>query len=251
MLGHTPFYNRSIHKVVVAFGTLLNDIEIVRFKTDGTLHDHLKVPLSYAQKEKYITRTTSDPTLNKSILANLPRIGFTLDGLSYDPSRKQISTIQRFAKGSIGYSSQYSPVPYNFDFSASIFTRNIEDASQILEQIIPFFTPDYTLTVDFIPELGRTYDLPVILDSVTSSIEYEGDMSTTRIIVWDLKFTAKGYIWPPVKSVVSGIIKKANVDIMATMTSNTPAANIIVVPDPITAEANDDYGYTETITEFI
>jgi hypothetical protein len=97
-------------------------------------------------------------------------------------------------------SRQYVPIPYNFDFSLSVYTRNTEDGTQILEQILPFFTPDFTVTVDFISTMNQKYDLPIILNSVTSSVEYEGDMSTTRLIIWDLNFTVKGFIWPIVKS---------------------------------------------------
>jgi hypothetical protein len=82
----------------------------------------------------------------------------------------------------------------------SIYVRNTEDGTQIVEQILPFFAPDFTVTVDFIPEMGRTYDMPVILNSVNTTTEYEGDMLSTRLIIWDLEFTVKGYIWPPVKS---------------------------------------------------
>jgi hypothetical protein len=112
-----------------------------------------------------------------------------------------MSTVQNFALDSNNsLVTQYVPVPYDYEFSLSIYVRNTEDGTQIIEQILPFFTPDFTVTVDFIPSLGQKYDLPIKLDSVSSSIDYEGDMSTTRLIIWDLTFTLKGYIWPPVKS---------------------------------------------------
>jgi hypothetical protein len=124
-----------------------------------------------------------------------------MTGMSYDPSRKKMSTVQNFALDSNNsLVTQYVPVPYDYEFSLSIYVRNTEDGTQIIEQILPFFTPDFTVSVDFIPSLGQKYDLPIKLDSVSSSIDYEGDMSTTRLIIWDLTFTLKGYIWPPVKS---------------------------------------------------
>jgi FlaG/FlaF family flagellin (archaellin) len=259
---------------------------------------------------------------------HLPRMSFDLQGLTYDPSRKQNSMQKNF-----GYNntqgkvySQYQPVPYNFDFSLSIYVRNQEDGTQILEQILPFFTPDFTVTVDLIPDMDQKYDIPVILNSVSPEIDYEGDMMTTRTIIWTLNFTVKGLIFPPVN--VSGkIIKQANTNIYmdtqkkdvqkvfvdyangtgvfttneivrvknkeitgkVTYFSNTTngilivedlsellepndvlqgdyshaiytidtvdinpvkAVAIVVTPDPIDADANDDYGYTESITEY-
>jgi hypothetical protein len=203
MLGNAHFYNRTIRKIVVAFGTLFNDIHLVRYNKAGTTaYEKFKVPLSYGAKEKYITRITSDPNLTKSVNVVVPRISFDLTGMSYDSGRKQVTTLRNFAAntstGSIN--TQFVPVPYDFSFSLSIFVRNTEDGTQILEQILPFFTPDFTVTVDFVPSMDQKYDLPVILNSVNTSTDYEGDMMTTRLITWDLEFTVKAYIWPPVNS---------------------------------------------------
>ena len=203
MLGNAHFYNRTIRKIVVAFGTMFNDIHLVRYNKAGTTaYEKFKVPLSYGAKEKYITRITSDPNLTKSVNVVVPRISFDLTGMSYDTGRKQITTLRNFAANTSagGINTQYAPIPYDFSFSLSIYVRNTEDGTQILEQILPFFTPDFTVTVDFIPAMDQKYDLPVILNSVNTSTDYEGDMMTTRLITWDLEFTVKGYIWPPVIS---------------------------------------------------
>ena len=213
MLGNTHFYNRTIRKIVVAFGTMFNDIQLVRYTKDGlTAKEITKVPLSYGAKEKYLARITSDPNLTKSIATIVPRMSFDLVGMEYDSSRKQMSTLQNFAaNNSTKFNSQYAPIPYNFDFSLSIYVRNTEDGTQILEQILPFFTPDFTVTIDFINKMDQVYDVPIILTSVSPSTDYEGDFSTTRLIMWDLTFTAKAYIWPPVK--VSSVIRQANTNI--------------------------------------
>ena len=212
MLGNAFFSHRTIRKVVVAFGTMFNDLIVTRTTQSGTQKEHFKVPLSYGAKEKYLTRITSDPTLTKSIAALIPRISFNLDGLSYDPTRKQMSTLQNFsANTSTSLKTQYAPIPYNYEFSLSVYVRNTEDGTQILEQILPFFTPDFTVTVDFIPGMDQKYDLPVILNSVTSTVDYEGDMLSTRLVMWDLSFTVKGFIWPPIKS--GEIIRQANTNI--------------------------------------
>lgn len=201
MLGKDHFYNRTIRKVVVAFGTIFNDIYLQRYSKDGnTAYEKFKVPLSYGAKEKYITRITSDPNLTKSVNTLVPRISFELTGFNYDSSRKQISSLRNFAKDSTtgALAAQYVPVPYDFTFSLSIYVRNTEDGTQIIEQILPFFTPDFSVTVDFIPDMNQKYDIPIILNSVSTSTDYEGDMMTTRLITWDLEFTVKGYIWPAV-----------------------------------------------------
>ena len=213
ILGNTHFYNRTIRKIVVAFGTMFNDIQLVRYTKDGlTAKEITKVPLSYGAKEKYLARITSDPNLTKSIATIVPRMSFDLVGMDYDSSRKQMSTLQNFAaNNATKFNSQYAPIPYNFDFTLSIYVRNTEDGTQILEQILPFFTPDFTVTIDFINKMDQVYDVPIILTSVSPSTDYEGDFSTTRLIMWDLAFTAKAYIWPPVK--VSSVIRQANTNI--------------------------------------
>lgn len=238
MLNNVPFYNRTIRKVVVAFGTIFNEIYLQRYNLDGTVKKEIfKVPLSYGSKEKYLTRITSDPTLTKSIATVVPRMSFEMTGLSYDTSRKQTTLTRNFSLDSAGkLNTQFAPIPYDFTFSLSIFVRNTEDGTQILEQILPFFRPDYTVTVDFIPSMDQKYDLPIILNSVSTSIDYEGDMLSTRLIIWDLEFTVKGYIWPAVKqpngligaySSVSGRYGQANTNIYID-TSNRDAQQVTV-----------------------
>lgn len=222
MLGNAQFYHRTIRKMVVVFGTMFNDIEIVRYTQAGVAKEKLKVPLSYGPKERYLTQITSDPNLIKSVNSVIPRMSFNLDSLEYDANRKQISTLQNFAAATNnGVSTQYLPVPYNFEFSLSIYVRNTEDGTQILEQILPFFTPDFSVVVDFIPQMDQKYTVPIILNSVASTVEYEGGMSdgTTRLILWDLTFTAKSFIWPPVKS--GKLINAANTNINIDLSSTS------------------------------
>lgn len=261
MLGNSHFYNRTIRKVVVAFGTIFKDIEVIRFAKDGSPQLKMLIPLSYGAKEKYLTKITSDPTLNKSVNTVVPRMSFNLDSLSYDSSRKQMTTLQNFSYRNGALSSQYAPIPYNFDFSMSIYVRYTEDGTQILEQILPFFTPDFTVTVNFIGGMCQKYDMPIILNSVSNNVEYEGDMSTTRLIIWDLTFTAKGYIWPPVKGDI-GLIgqydantgnygsAKVNVYKDPSMNANNQFITITSYVDPQNAEPTDDYGYNDVIIEY-
>ena len=203
MLGKAHYYNRSIRKIVVAFGTLFNDLYIKRYNKAGTTaFETFRVPLSYGSKERYLTAIMSDPTLTRTIGVTVPRISFELTGMNYDSSRKQQSLIRNFSYNTTTNNllAQYAPVPYDFSFSMSIYVRNTEDGTQIVEQILPFFKPDFTVTVDMIPTMSQKYDLPIILTSVNTTTDYEGALGdgTTRLIIWDLEFTVKGHLWPAV-----------------------------------------------------
>jgi FlaG/FlaF family flagellin (archaellin) len=155
-------------------------------------------------------------------------MSFDLVGMSYDTTRKQQTTLQNFGMSSGSFRSQYVPIPYNFDFNLSIYVRNTEDGTQILEQILPFFTPDFTVTIDFIKEMDQVYDMPVILNSVSPEVDYEGDFMNTRLIIWNLTFTAKGYIWPPVSANNSSkYITSANANIY-TDSTNLDAQKVYV-----------------------
>jgi len=264
MLNNPHFYNRTIRKVVISFGTIFNEIFVHRFDNQRKEQQRFIVPLVYGAKEKYLTRITTDPTLTKSVSTVVPRMSFNLDSLAYDLSRKKQSTLQNFSyKQNTGVNAQYVPVPYNFDFSLSIYVRHTEDGTQILEQILPFFTPDFTVTVNFIDDICQKYDMPIILNSVTNNTDYEGDMMTTRLITWDLQFTAKGYIWPPVKSGIGLIGQFSNVGgpngtggyggaITNVYNFENEFKNVDIVTklNPLDAEPDDEYGFTETITEY-
>jgi hypothetical protein len=266
MLSNPHFYNRTIRKVVVAFGTMFNDIEVVRFNKDGAPQHRMTVPLSYGAKEKYLTRIISNPNLTKSVNTVVPRMAFNLDGLSYDVSRKKQTTLKNssYIKDK-GVATQYVPVPYNFEFSLSIFVRHTEDGTQILEQILPFFTPDFTVTVDFIDGMCQKYDMPIILNSVTNNTEYEGDMLSTRLITWDLSFTTKGYIWPILKTDTSGLIGtyssvggddgtggygKTIVNFYQDPNLLEKSVTVEQQFDPLDAEPDELYGFTKRIIEY-
>jgi hypothetical protein len=192
----TPYYNRTIRKLVVGFGNLFNDITLVRYNPNLSESERFLVPIAYASKESYVMRLESDLALDKKVQMTLPRFSFEMSGLSYDVSRKQNTNIKNVASTSSGIKAQYNPVPYNFDFNLYLYVRNIEDGTQVLEHIIPYFTPDYTIKLNMVPEMGIIKEIPVILNSCTSDINYEGNREKdTRMIIWTLNFTVKGYIF--------------------------------------------------------
>lgn len=211
MFGH-DFYHGTIRRYVVMFGNLFNELQISRFDSLGAKIQTVQVPLSYGPKSKSIERVLADPTLNRSISITLPRMGFALSSMNYAPMRKLNSGL-KFRKGTNDqynkFSSTYAPVPYDFNFSLYVMTKNSEDGTQIIEKILPFFTPDFTVTMRALPELSLNLDVPIELMSVSSDDTYEGDFENRRVLTWDLEFLVKGYLFGPVTS--SGYITEAEI----------------------------------------
>jgi hypothetical protein len=200
MLSNQHFYHRIIRKMVVAFGTIFNNIKLVRYNKAGTTEiERITVPLVYAQKEKFYQRITTDPNVDRTVRLVLPRMSFELVSISYDPLRKLSNYNETFASSNSAVKS-YRSVPYNFEFSLSIYVRNVEDGTQIVEQILPYFNPDMTLTGDLLG-LGKKVDLPIILQTINSSVEDEGGPDPTRTIIWTLTFTIKGFMYGYVSDV--------------------------------------------------
>jgi len=202
------FYNRIIRKLVVGFGNMFNDITLVRYNPDNSEAERFLVPIAYAAKEHYVLRLEEDFNLDKKVQMTLPRLSFEMTGMTYDATRKQNTNTRNFSQSSGGSVGQYTPVPYNIDFSLYLYVRNIEDGTQVIEHILPYFTPDYTIKLNMIPEMGIIKEVPVILNGVTQDITYEGDRSSDpRMIIWTLNFTVKANFYGPVSSV--GLIKNS------------------------------------------
>jgi len=225
-------YNKIIRKLVVGFGNLFDDITLVRYNPDGSEVQRQKVPLAYASKERYVMRLQGDPTLNKKVQISLPRMSFDLTGMNYDSSRKQITNIKNYApsRNADTILSQYNPVPYDFDFSLYIYVRNIEDGTQIIEHILPYFTPDYTIRLNLIPEMGIVKEVPVVLKSTSQEIDYEGDRDhETRTIIWTLTFTVKGFVFGAVSE--PKVIKKSITNIYDNTLSDGDTVQFGLGPD--------------------
>ena len=252
MLGQ-QFYHETTRKVVVAFGTLFNDIHLVRKDNSGTIQQSMKVPLAYGPRQKYLVRLADDPDLSKSTAVTLPRIGFEIAGISYDPARK-LQRVQKFKKVKGAKASQldtqYMPVPYNIDFELYILSKQSDDALQIVEQILPYFQPDYTVTINDNTDMGIKRDVPVILNSIAYEDDYQGDFASRRAIIYTLSFTAKFYLYGPVTS--SKVIKTVQVDQYTDMPDQSPKREqrYSVTPNPTTADADDDFGFSETTSFF-
>ena len=249
------FYNESMRRMTIGFGQIFNNIQIKRKDDTGKVIQTIRVPLAYGPKEKFLVRLDQQSSLNNREFAiTLPRMGFEISSISYDPTRK-LTRIQKFkqvksaADGKI-LDFNYTPVPYNISYNLYSFTASAEAGLQIIEQILPFFQPDFTVTINAIPTLNIKRDIPIILNSVNYEDTYSGDFTTRRAVIYTLNFTAKTYLFGP--STSQKVIKTVQTD----QYSDTDRVNkaresrIIVVPDPTTADADDDFGFTTTIDFF-
>lgn len=240
------FYHEILRRTVVSFGSLFNNITIKHSDNNGNVTSVVKVPLAYGPTQKFLARLEQSPNLNKPVQMTLPRMSFELVGLSYDPARKSTTT-QTFLTSSSTDKKQekkaYLPVPYNLDFELSIMTKLNDDMLQIVEQIIPYFQPAYTISVDLVKEIGEKRDIPVILNNISMSDDYEGDFSTRRALIYTLRFTAKTYLFGPVSSVSSDIIKKVSVGFIAGDKTNTPTREVVY-----SVEKRATKNYTDIVT---
>jgi hypothetical protein len=251
MFGH--FYNEGMRKMTIAFGQIFNNIQIKRKDSSGAVIQSIKVPLAYAPKEKFLVRLDQQPSLSEREFAiTLPRLGFEISGIEYDASRK-LTKVQKFKhiKDNIDgkvLNYNYMPVPYNISYQLYCFTATAEGGLQIVEQILPYFQPDYTVTINVIPELGIKRDVPIILNSVNYEDSYSGDFESRRAVIYTLGFTAKTYLYGPAST--QKVIKETQSDLHTDLPTSTREERIIVTPNPTSADANDDFGFTTSITFF-
>lgn len=224
VLGNPVWYHQLIRKYIVVFGRIFSDIQIER-TIAGDRTQILTVPLTYAAKEKMLTRVETDPNIDRQTAIILPVMSFEINGIRYDGGRK-LPTVNRISTAIANDNKlnfMYNPVPYNIDMRLHVYVKNNEDGTKIIEQILPFFTPDWTIAMNLIPEMDITQDIPVVMNNVSFEDTYDGDFKERRAIIWTLDFTIKGYFYGPVRT--SGIIKFVNTNIHIA-TTNTSAQSV-------------------------
>jgi len=253
MLGRY-FYNESLRRMTIAFGQIFNNIQIKRKDSNNTVIQTIRVPLAYAPKEKFLTRLDQQPDLNEREMAiTLPRMSFEISGIQYDGARK-LTRVQKYKTVKTGIDGKvlnynYTPVPYNISYTLNVFTATAESGLQIIEQILPFFQPDYTVTVNAIPELNIKRDIPIILNDVNYEDSYSGDFTQRRAVIYTLGFTAKTYLFGPAST--QKVIKETQTDLHSDTTqTESREVRITITPNPTSADADDDFGFTTTITDF-
>ncbi len=264
MLGNY-FYHKIIRKTVTTFGTLFNNIQLTTLDSNGKDVMQQKVPLAYGPVQKFLARLNAAPDLDKKVTITVPRLSFEMTSISYDSSRK-VPPIQRNRAVGDGQTTttktQYLPVPYNIGFELNVIAKSQDDALQILEQVLPFFQPQFSMTVDLIPEMNEKRDIPIILESIDFTDDYEGDYSTRRYIYYTLRFSVKTFMYGPVaandiirKSIATTLVGDRNTNARAMEYNVTPKAledknndGVINAADDALLQPDDDFGFNEGIT---
>lgn len=271
------FYNGVIRRYVIYFGTIFSDVWIQRDDSDGNIIQSFKVPINYGPREKFLARLESNPDLQREIAITLPRMSFEITSMTYDSVRK-LSSIGRHAcvnsDGELVYT--YNPVPYNFGFQLNIMVKNAEDGTRIVEQILPFFTPDFNASLNLNPNTNTSLDVPIVLNDVGQTDTYEGSFEVRRALIWTLNFTMKGWLFGPTRT--ANIIKDIDINLsvpppgievnQANTENSSNTSSISIIPgldangssvswegsansdlrpdyyiDPNTVEKDDDWGF--------
>jgi len=249
----THFYHKKIRKAVAAFGTMFNNIYVLRTNSSNQVISQVKVPLSYAPKQKYLERIRENPDLDNDtkVAIKLPRMSFEILSFTYDQSRQLQKTNNFFQAGTSGNIRNrfYSFVPYSINFQLNIYAKSQDDALQIVEQILPFFNPQYTLTMkpfDDYPEIKE--DIPITAVGVNFADDFEGPMEARRTIIYSIDFDMKINLYGPVTE--TGVITKAITDI-TDLNNNQQIERIEVTPNPDDITGDSDFGFNINIdTEF-
>ena len=235
------FYNETIRKTVIAFGTLFNNISIKKFASDGKAVSMVKVPIAYGPMQRFLARIEQQQGFDDNVALTLPRISFELTSYTYDVARKASPITKFFAKSptsKVKHKKMFLPVPYDVGFRLSFATKLQDDALQIVEQILPFFQPAYNVTVNMLEGIEEKRDIPFTLRNISFSDEYEGDFSTRRFIQYDLDFVAKTYFYQEVPTDEGGIIKKVQVDYSTNI--RAPREQRYTVTPQAVKDYNDD-----------
>lgn len=264
----TPFYHALLKKYVIVFGTLFNSLYIERQNSNGSTAQRFKVPIAYGPREKYLVLAENRQAATDRYEIILPRMAFEIIGFNYAQNRK-LNTIGKInTKNNINgqnvYKKTFNPVPYDINFRLSIYSKSTEDGTRILEQILPYFTPEWTVSAKLLDDFDEKMDIPLVLNSVTTDDTYDSDYLTRRALVFDLDFTMKVYLYGPVTQ--SKLIKIAKTNLYPNLTYNTVFDRVTIQPgltangEPTTSleetvdysfiDEDDDFGYIVTIENF-
>lgn len=213
------FYHEILRKTIYAFGTLFNNIYIKHKNGEGEVVSTLKVPIAYGPTQKFLARLEQSPDLNKPIQITLPRMSMEIINLSYNNTQKAATTTTFLSRDVNNKTRKsYLPVPYTLNLELSIFTKLEDDMFQIVEQILPYFQPNYAVTIKFIEEIEEKRDIYFNLDNITMTDDYEGNFDKRRSLIWTLRFSADIYFFIPLSSdddASKDIIKKVSFGFIA------------------------------------
>lgn len=256
-----PFYHNTLRKIVASFGAIFANIYIVKRGENSTELERLKVPLAYGPAERYLVRTLEDPELNRNFAIKLPRMSFQISSIEYDSQRK-LNTIKKNAVPIDGVPSdvirQYQGVPYKIGIELNVISKYINDANQIIEQILPWFTPAFTITINSIPEMEYKDDVAIVLNSVALQDNYDEDWTARRDIIWTLTFDIKAMFYGPminkdlITKTITDVYNTAGADLQDSRQLQTipRAARGTLSVTPEDATYRDEFGYTENFEGF-
>jgi len=262
MLGNY-FYHEIMRKTVIAFGTVFNDINVRHQDSTNRDISNIKVPIAYGPRQKFLARLQQQPDLNKAVQISLPRMSFEMTSIDYDSTRKSGVTQTFKAQDGKKFKKVFMPVPYNLGFELNVLTKTQDDALQIVEQILPFFQPGFTLTIDLVRQIGEKRDVPLILQNISFTDDYEGNYETRRALVYTFTFTAKTYMFGPIADTTDGLIRKVQLDYYSDTNTRTASREmryriesnakkdynedgvIDQLDDPL-IPPGDDFGFTES-----
>jgi len=215
MLSNNIFYHQLTRKIIVAFGSLFSNIKITREDQENIKSQTINIPISMAPKEKWLLRIEQEPNLDKRVYTTIPRMSFEILGMNYDPTRRvgKIQQIKCLNPLTNEVSSVYSPVPYNYSIGLYILTKTMEDGLQIVEQIFPYFSPEYTMKVRLLNKPILDIDIPIVLNSSSVMDEYDGMFDNRRFVTWTLNFTIKSHMFLPVKTGLDKVILDNIIDV--------------------------------------
>lgn len=265
MLG-IDFFHDTIRKYNLIFGALFNDINIERTDAAGNVIERIKVPLSFAPKDKMLSRLTADPGIDRKAAVQLPRMSFEFGTPYFDTSRK-LNPLNKILKCDTGdpnkQSMVYMPQPFNFPYTLYVYSNNIEDVARIVEPIYPRFTPDWTVAAYLLPEIPTLkLDIPIVMGQGSMIDTYEGSLTDRRRVIWQIPFTLKGYLFGPVmtkpviKFVIGNLKDSASNNIISQvivqpgLTANGEPTSNVELSIPVSdITINDNYGYVEILND--
>ncbi len=259
MFKGATFYHNHIRKAIIAFGTIFNDINIERKNSAGAVAQAIRVPLAYSTKQKFMTRIArvTDTSTRGEVAITLPRMGFEIQGITYDPARKTQVINKNKVVGTRDDANTvrvaFNSTPYNMNLALYIFAKNQDDGLQCLEQIIPYFNPDFNVTINDLPELGIKRDIKITLDNVGYEDEYEGEFANRLSVVWTLNFTMRLNFYSNVSN--HDVIKKAiarvynDTNMTLNTTTNSSKGTITASVNPLNATPSDTYSFLEEFDE--
>jgi hypothetical protein len=231
MLNHGHFYHATVRNSIICFGKLFNQMYVKRDDSSNVETQFIKVPITYGPKEKWLVRSETDPNLDKPVEIVLPRMSFEINDFQFDTQRKLNSLAELVVENPQDRTKQrrqFAPIPYNLGITLYIISKTQEDALQILEQTLPFFTPSYNLTVNLNPDMGYSFDVPTILNSISLNDEYDGQFEIKRTVLYTLQFTMKTQMFGPVQesAVIRSSIARIKEETVAPSTGETVVKNV-------------------------